>query len=107
MTASAVTASGFYVDGAYWRCRGTLTLDNSANVAKESESLLLPSSGTIDMSGLDEADSAALAVFLLLARRAEREGKTLQFEAVPDALRTLAHVYGVDSLLALHARAAA
>ncbi|MCL2872130.1 MAG: STAS domain-containing protein [Betaproteobacteria bacterium] len=96
-------ANGFYVDGARWRCRGALTMDNSATVLTESEKFLLPSSGVIDVSGLDEADSAALAVFLSLARRAESEGKTLQFEATPEALRTLAHVYGVDSLLALQA----
>ncbi|MCL2297021.1 MAG: STAS domain-containing protein [Proteobacteria bacterium] len=104
MTASAATAAqttGFYVDGARWRCRGALTLDNSADVLKESETLLLPTSGVIDLSELNEADSAALAVFLSLVRRAESEGKTLQFEAAPEALRTLAHVYGVDSLLVL------
>jgi len=95
--------NGFYVDGARWRCRGALTMDSSAAVLKESESFSLPSSGVIDVSGLDEADSAALAVFMALARRAESEGKTLQFEATPEALRTLAHVYGVDSLLALQA----
>ncbi|MDR2244949.1 MAG: STAS domain-containing protein [Burkholderiales bacterium] len=105
MTATA--ESGFAVDGACWRCRGALTLDNSAGVLKESESLPLPTSGVIDLSELKEADSAALAVFLSLARRAEHEGKTLQFEAAPDTLRTLAHVYGVDSLLVLLARVGA
>jgi ABC-type transporter Mla MlaB component len=103
MTKTAATESGFYVDGACWRCRGALTLDNSAGVLKESESLPLPVSGTVNLSELNEADSAALAVFLSLARRAEREGKTLQFDATPEALRTLAHVYGVDSLMALRA----
>ncbi|MDR2017203.1 MAG: STAS domain-containing protein [Burkholderiales bacterium] len=107
MTVNASAAgSGFYVDGACWRCRGALTLDNSADVLKKSENLSLPVSGAIDMSELNEADSAALAVFLSLARRADSEGKTLQFEAVPDVLCTLAHVYGVDSLLALQARSA-
>jgi phospholipid transport system transporter-binding protein len=80
-----------------------LTLDDSAAVLKKSESLPLPISSVVDMSELDENDSAALAIFLSLTRRAEREGKTLRFEAVPEALRTLAHVYGVDSLLALQA----
>jgi phospholipid transport system transporter-binding protein len=104
IAADAAEKGGFCVDGTRWRCRGALTLDNSAGVLKESESLPLPTSGVIDFSELDEADSAALAVFLSLARRAEREGRALQFEAVPDELHTLARVYGVDSLLALRGR---
>ncbi|MDR0771055.1 MAG: STAS domain-containing protein [Burkholderiales bacterium] len=107
MACAAAEVSGFYADGACWRCRGALTMGNSADVLKESESLPLPASGVIDASGLSEADSAALAVFLSLARRADSEGKTLRFDAVPDALSTLAHVYGVDSLLALQMRAPA
>jgi len=105
VTAIVTAANGFYVDGACWRCRGALTVDNSASVLKESESLPLPTSGVIGLSELNEADSAALAVFLSLMRRAGREGKTLRFEAAPEALYTLAHVYGVDSLLALRAPA--
>ncbi len=107
MMVTATMEGGFHVDGVRWHCRGVLTLDNGADVLKKSESLALPVSGVIDVSGLGETDSAALAVFLSLVRRADREGKALRFESVPDALHTLAHVYGVDSLLALQARAAA
>lgn len=89
----------FSVEGDSWVCRSALTLATSAAAMKQSESLALPASGTIRFSENVEADSSALAVMLALVRRAEQESRTLKFEKVPQTLQTLAHVYGVDTLL--------
>jgi ABC-type transporter Mla MlaB component len=54
----------------------------------------------VDLSGLEQADSSALAVMLALKRRAAASGARLQFASIPPGLATLASVYGVEELLA-------
>lgn len=53
----------------------------------------------IDASPLQRFDSTALAVLLACRRRAEAGGKTVAVRGLPDKLRQLAAVYGVDTLL--------
>jgi phospholipid transport system transporter-binding protein len=59
----------------------------------------LRSARSADLSGVDGADSAGLA--LLLAWRAARieAGGDLQFEAVPQRLRLLARLTGAEALI--------
>jgi len=84
--------------GDAWRYEGALTLDNAALVMSNLESLPLPSSGRIDLSGMAHADYAALAILMALRRRAIAEGRALSIENLPAALHSLAIVYGVDEL---------
>ena len=83
-----------------WRLLGALTLDDAAEVLAASKSLPLPESGIVDLSGLTQADSAALAVVLALRRRAAAEGRTLAVAELSPELRSLAVVYGIADLLA-------
>ena len=98
----APSESGFALadDRASWRFRGTLTFDNVTAVLAASKALGLPSQGVVDLSGLVHADSSALAVLLALSRRAMAEDRPLTLAALPEALLALAHVYGIDELLA-------
>ena len=82
-----------------WRFIGALTFDDAADVFEAAKAMPLPPSGVVDLGGLTHADSSALAVVLALKRRAVLAGQPLRIEAVPAALRTLAVVYGVESLL--------
>ncbi|CAG0978139.1 hypothetical protein BURK1_01593 [Burkholderiales bacterium] len=86
-------------DGARWVFVGALTFENAEGVLEAARVLPLPSSHVADLSGLDHADSAALAVLLALKRRAAAEGATLAFTAAPDSIVSLARVYGVDALV--------
>lgn len=79
--------------------QGTLTLDDAARVLDESEALPPPSKRIIDFRGLLQADSSALAVMIALKRRALSEGRTLTLASVPDPIKSLAIVYGVDKLI--------
>jgi phospholipid transport system transporter-binding protein len=89
-------------DGRTWHFRGRLTFDDAARVLRSVEELPLPKGGHVDFSGLQAADSAALAVILALRRRAsEAHHHRLVFEGLPPGLLALAHVYGVDELLGL------
>jgi len=56
---------------------------------------------TVDLSGLSEFDSAAIAV-LLAARRASTQPGLPRFINIPDKLSRLASLYGVDALLFDH-----
>jgi len=86
-------------DGARWVFQGTLTMDDAARVLDDAEALPPPSQGIVDFRGLLQADSAALAVMIALKLRATMEGRALTLTSLPEGLKSLAIVYGVEKLL--------
>ena len=54
----------------------------------------------VDASALARFDSSALAVLLELRRESLAHGKNLRIRALPERLRDLATVYGIEELLA-------
>ena len=61
----------------------------------------LAASGTLDLSGVQEADSAGVAFLVELQRRAQRQQRTLAFSGSGERLRRLAAFFEVDTLLKL------
>lgn len=53
----------------------------------------------IDLAGVEEADSAALSLLLEWRREAKARGYGLRYANLPQAIRSLAEVYGVSSLI--------
>jgi len=53
----------------------------------------------IDLAGVTEMDSALLALLLAWLRDARRRERSLEIANPPESLRTIARLYGVDSLL--------
>lgn len=53
----------------------------------------------VDLAKLEHFDSSALAVLLDWKRVAASAGGALAIEQAPPGLKSLAHAYGVDSLL--------
>ena len=98
--APAATDSGFAATALGWTFKGTLTFADAAAVFGASRNLALPENGIVDLAGLAHADSSALAVMVALKRRAHAEGATLSFASTPAGILTLAHVYGLEELLA-------
>ncbi len=86
-------------DGTRWRCAGELTFANAAAAIAEAAALPLPRSGVVSCDGLEQVDSAAVAVLLAVKRRASAEGRALRIEGLPPALHALAAVYGVERML--------
>ena len=86
-------------NGARWVFQGTLTMDDAARVLDDAEALPLPAQGIVDFRGLLQADSAALAVMIALKRRATAEGRALTLTSLPEGLKSLAIVYGIEKLL--------
>jgi phospholipid transport system transporter-binding protein len=87
-------------DGARWTYAGALTFAQAGSALEAAQALPLPTSGTVDCSGIGAVDSAAVAVLLALKRRAAAESCTLEFLGVPAALAALADLYGVGEMLA-------
>ena len=71
-------------------CRGQLA---QAMAATQDRVVLL------DASALQDFDSSALAVLLACRREAQRLGRSLQVQGLPERLRELATLYGVLDLL--------
>ncbi|MPZ45067.1 MAG: STAS domain-containing protein [Betaproteobacteria bacterium] len=53
----------------------------------------------IDLSGVGEADSAALSLLLEWRREAKLRGYGLRYANLPAAIRSLAEVYGIAALI--------
>jgi phospholipid transport system transporter-binding protein len=54
---------------------------------------------TVDLSEVTEMDSSLLAAMLGWLRDAKARDQELTFTNLPDALQTIARLYGVDGLL--------
>jgi phospholipid transport system transporter-binding protein len=91
---------GFVSAEGRWTFAGALTFADAATVFEAARVLPLPAAGVIDLSGITHADSSALAVMLALKRRAADEGTHVAFAAIPQGLHALAHVYGIEEMLA-------
>jgi phospholipid transport system transporter-binding protein len=98
--APASREGGFAATANGWTFAGTLTFTDAAAIFEASRELALPGTGIVDLAGLGAADSSALAVMLSLKRRAAVESSRLVFASVPPGIHALAHVYGVEELLA-------
>ncbi len=55
----------------------------------------------VDLAGVTEADSAALALLLEWLRRLKARGNTLSVTGMPDGLKSLIELYGLDEVLPL------
>ena len=71
-------------------CLERLTLD----VQREADAQVV-----IDAAPLNSFDSSALAVLLAVRRECARAGKLFAIKGLPDRLRDLAALYGIEGLL--------
>lgn len=83
------------------RCRitGAVTVDSVGGLLRELQPQLEKGIDTLDFSGVESADSAALALMFSAMRQTRRAGRTLTFTGLPPSFTTLAELYGVSDLL--------
>ena len=85
-----------------WRLEGELTLDTVAPLAKEGTRLAAAGSDCeIDLGGIDQSSSAAVALLLEWQGQVRRAGGRLLLHNAPDALARIAAFSNVDTLLGL------
>ncbi len=78
---------------------GAVTLGNAAALLEEGRRHIAEGVQTVDLAEVNEMDSALLAVLLAWLRDARSREKTLSFVNLPESLRTIAQLYGVDRLI--------
>lgn len=85
------------------RVSGALCLANAAQALKQGENLLRDSTQVIDLTSLETADSAALAVLLAWSARIQSHGIKPIVRGMPADLLALAHLCEVETMLNLEA----
>jgi phospholipid transport system transporter-binding protein len=82
-----------------WQVSGALSMDTVEAVLVASTSIALPQDGIVDLTAVDRVDSAGVALVLAWARRSANEGSKIAFTGIPESMRSLATLYGVEELL--------
>ncbi|MFN2645008.1 MAG: lipid asymmetry maintenance protein MlaB [Burkholderiales bacterium] len=78
---------------------GPVTLANAAAILEEGRRYLADGVQTVDLAEVSEMDSALLALLLAWLREARVHERSVAFSNLPESLRTIARLYGVDRLL--------
>ncbi len=78
---------------------GPVTLANVAALLEEGRRHLADGVRTVDLAEVSEMDSALLALLLAWLREARQHERALAFANLPESVRTIARLYGVDRLL--------
>lgn len=85
--------------GASCRIAGAVTVDSVGGLLRELQPQLAKEVDTLDFSGVETADSAALALIFSAMRQVQQSGRTLSCTGLPASFTTLAELYGVSGLL--------
>lgn len=80
---------------------GPMLIGSAAQLKAAGLGLLTDGVGRIDLSGVTEADSSAVALLLAWVRAAEDRGQPVTIIDPPESIRSLAALYGVAELLPL------
>lgn len=83
------------------RCRigGAVTVDTTGALLRELLPRIEQGVDSLDFSGVETADSAALALVFSALRAAQKAGRALTCTGLPQSFTTLADLYGVSELL--------
>jgi len=81
------------------RPEGPLTMATATAYVEAARAKVKAGDLTVDLSAVTAADSAALALLFDCRRGAASAGHRMSVVALPEGLRSLAALYGVDELL--------
>lgn len=86
-----------------WQLFGDLICDDANTVLQESESIKIEGTQlTIDFAAVSDIDTASIALMLAWKRRAKAELCEVEFVNVPESLKSLTVLYGVQDFIHLH-----
>ena len=95
-----MSGGGSHSDPVLLALSGPLTMNS---VGKCYNALTLPHTATdirIDLSGVTEVDSSAVALLTTLIRQTETKGSHVRLESIPQSIFDIAGIYDADALLA-------
>ncbi|PXX39843.1 MULTISPECIES: STAS domain-containing protein [Aquitalea] len=81
------------------RLSGKLDMNSSADLLATLTARVARAPLQLDLSGISEADSSAVALLLACRRAAEQAGQTLQLQNWPSRLSDLVELYALRELL--------
>ncbi len=85
-----------------FRVSGVLSFDSVAAVFKQARELLAGNDPLrIDLAGVERSDSAGLALLVEWTRQARAAGRSIGFANIPEQMRTIAAVSGLEAVLPL------
>jgi len=79
----------------------TLTFQSARAALEQGCAAIAAGETVFDLGGLKTADSSGVALMLAWQRKAQAAGQRLTFINLPASLLSLAHLYGVEELLAV------
>lgn len=83
------------------RVAGPMVIASATELKKAGESALGSGATLVDLSGVTDADSSAVAILLAWVRLAQERQQDIAIQGTPDNIRSLATLYGVAELLPL------
>jgi phospholipid transport system transporter-binding protein len=86
-------------DGGRIVVSGPVTLANVTSIMEEGRRHLEEGVRTVDLGEVSDLDSSLLAMLFAWLRDAKARGREVVFANLPESLRTIARLYGVDGLL--------
>lgn len=86
-------------DSTCCRISGAVTVDSVGGLLRELQPRLADGIETLDFSGVESADSAALALVFSAMRHAGQAGHSFTCSGLPASFTILAELYGVSALL--------
>jgi phospholipid transport system transporter-binding protein len=79
--------------------KGLVTMATAGTLLAEGRAKVAAGNLTVDLSGITEADSAALALLFDWIRAARKAGTAISVQGMPEGLTSLASLYGVIELI--------
>lgn len=100
-TESSPPASVSQTDSGVLAVRGAMTFHTAADLVDALDEVLRDGSTeiTVDLSEVDGADSAAVALLVEWLRRTRARGRRLHFRNIPEQIEKIADISGVSDLL--------
>ncbi|NOT16215.1 MAG: STAS domain-containing protein [Methylotenera sp.] len=86
-----------------WLVAGDILMDNANTILSSSNALAMPQNLQINLDSVTEVDTAAISLMLEWRRRAVAQNTRISFTHVPEALASLAVLYGVAEFIPLSA----
>ncbi len=94
-----MTQDGFAVrDGGRYEISGRLTFQTVPQFFSRTQEMLVAGNGpvTVDLAGVTLADSAGIALLVEWRQEARAAGRTLAFANIPEQVRKIIHVSGLQ-----------
>jgi phospholipid transport system transporter-binding protein len=88
-------------DGQRLRVDGSMRINDAKALVDAGVAELPEGEAIVDLSGVEAADSSALAVIFAWARAQQARGGSLRIEGAPKGVRELADMYGVTELISI------